>query len=327
MVNRLNRGESWLRKRGKRRRPEITECIPKCEIHFQADEFNGSHLKTFSRIHSVFLTIPALLFAVGAASAQSSGVPDAPEPHAVVAAAVDFESGDAAVSTSLIDGEAAGAWQNQSPPAQADPQAASSMKHAAYERRKWAQYVDPGERIPALYPHDKWVFWLHEEARVSTVFPALVSAGYGQLTDTPSYGSDSEAFGDRVGAAFLRQATMRFFCSSFYPVVYREDPRYFRNAEGGYGGRAGWAAERAFITQKDSGSHGFNFSNIIGHLTASVLTAAYYPQKSVNAHVVLQTWGTSIAGSAGNNLFLEFWPDVVNAIHKHKQDKDSSGTR
>ena len=41
----------------------------------------------------------------------------------------------------------------------------------------------------------------------------------------------------------------------------------------------------------------------------------------------MQTWGTSIAGAAGNNLFLEFWPDVINAWHHRKQHADSSGTR
>ena len=163
--------------------------------------------------------------------------------------------------------------------------------------------VDPGEKIPALYPEDKWVFWLHEEGpRLLRLPGRLLSAGYGQLTDTPHYGTDSGAFGERVGAAFIRQATMRFFCSSFFPVFTHEDPRYFRKASGSYLGRAGWAAERVFVTQRDSGSHNFNYSNIFGHLAASALTPLYYPDKSANTHVVMQTWATSIAGAAGNNL-------------------------
>lgn len=153
----------------------------------------------------------------------------------------------------------------------------------------------------------------------------MLSAGYGQLTNTPAYGSDSEAFGDRMGAALIRQASMRFFASSLFPVVYHEDPRYYRKASGGYLGRAGWAAERAFITQRDSGHHGFNFSNVLGHLAASALTPTYYPAPSANFHVVMQTWATSIAGSAGNNLFLEFVPDALNAWHQRKSNRDSSG--
>jgi len=208
---------------------------------------------------------------------------------------------------------------SQNPPAKASPEAASPIEHAPFEERKWSQYVDPGERIPPLYARDKWVFWLHQEARVPAAFPALVSAGFGQLTDSPDYGSDSEAFGDRVGAAFLRQASMRFFCNSAFPVLLHEDPRYFRKASGSYRSRIGWAAERAFVIQRDDGSHGFNNSDIFGHLAAAALTPTYYPHPSANTGVVFETWGTSIAGDVGNNMFLEFWPDVTNLWRRHRQ--------
>ena len=267
-----------------------------------------------SRLPICLVLVFAFVLSLGARAAQgqSALLPDAPKPQVAV---VD--------DPGLLDGAVSA--DPQASTGGSSPQAARPMAHASYEKRKWAQWVDPGERIPPLYAKDKWVFWLHEEARVSTVFPALVSAGYGQLTDTPAYGSDSEAFGDRTGAAFLRQATMRFFCSSMFPVLYREDPRYFRKARGSYLRRAGWAAERTFITQRDSGSHGFNFSNILGHLAASALTPLYYPAPSANVRVVMQTWGTSIAGSAGDNLFLEFLPDAMRAWRRHKDGKDSSG--
>jgi hypothetical protein len=213
---------------------------------------------------------------------------------------------------------------SQSPPAKASPDAASPIEHAPFEVRKWSQYVDPGERIPPLYAKDKWIFWIHQEARVESAFPALLSAGYGQLSGVPAYGSDEEAFGDRLGAAFLRQATMRFFCNSFFPVIAHEDPRYFRKASGSYKSRAGWAAERAFVIQRDNGSHGFNTSDIFGHLAASALTPTYYPRPSANAAVVFQTWGTSIAGDIGNNMFLEFWPDVTNLWRRHRQKVDAA---
>jgi len=261
-------------------------------------------LRSFLPICLVLLLASVLALDAGVAQAQIPGrLPDAPQPQSAVADEAGVPVGEGG----------------------AGPQAARPMAHAPYEKRKWAQWVDPGERIPPLYARDKWVFWLHEEARVSTAFPALLSAGYGQLTDAPAYGSDSAAFGDRVGAAFLRQATMRFFCSSAFPVLTHEDPRYYRKARGSYVRRAGWAAERALITQRDSGQHGFNYSNIFGHLAASALTPLYYPAPSANVHVVMETWGTSIAGSAGNNLFLEFVPDAIQAWKRHRARKDSSG--
>ncbi|MFP5229908.1 MAG: hypothetical protein ACLGXA_20020 [Acidobacteriota bacterium] len=215
--------------------------------------------------------------------------------------------------------------QDQSPPAHASRKAASSIEHAPREQRKWARFVDPGEKVVPLYPRDKWKFWVHEEFRWYAAAPEFISAGYGQLADTPDYGSDSGAFGEKLGAAFIRDATMRFFCDSMFPLVTHEDPRYYRKASGGYWSRAGWAAERAFVIQKDDGSHGFNYSNIAGHLAASALTPAYYPPKSANAGMVIQTWTTSIAGSVGNNLLLEFVPDALNAWHRHRQRLHSTG--
>ena len=198
----------------------------------------------------------------------------------------------------------------------ADPKAASPLAHESYEKRKWSGYVDPGERVPVLHTSDKLVFWLHEEGELTSPLPAFVSAGYGQLTNSdPKYGTDEGAFGERLGAAFLRQASMRFFSDSLLPALDHEDPRYYRKASGGYAGRALHAAEFTFIDRNDSGQRTFNSSDIAGHLAASALTPAYYPHSSRTGGVVFRTWGTSIAGAAVNNLFLEFWPDVVNKIH------------
>lgn len=190
--------------------------------------------------------------------------------------------------------------------------------HESFEKRKWSGYVDPQERVPILGTKDKMAFWLHEEVEPASPLPAFVSAGFGQLTTgDPKYGSDEGAFGERLGAAFLRQASMRFFCDSFFPALDHEDPRYYRKASGSYLGRALYAAEFTFVDRNDSGERTFNKSDIAGHLAASALTMAYYPRSSRNSGVVLRTYGVSIAGAAVNNIFLEFWPDVVN-IARHR---------
>ena len=258
--------------------------------------------------------LPAVVFLLSVAitstaHAQSfTPLPDAPLPRTA-----------RAESVSSVQQMPTVQHDSQNPPRRASPKAASPIEHAPFEARKWAQYIDPGERIPPLYARDKWVFWLHQEVRLESALPAFLSAGYGQLSGVPDYGSDEGGFGDRLGAAVIRQASMRFFCNSFFPVVLHEDPRYYRKASGSYKSRAGWAAERAFVIQRDDGGHGFNSSDIFGHFAASALTLAYYPDPSANLGVVFQTWGTSIAGDIGNNMLLEFWPDVTNLWLRHRQ--------
>ena len=51
------------------------------------------------------------------------------------------------------------------PPGKPQPKSAGSVDQASYQKRKWAQYVDPGEHVPSLSTHDKLNFWLHEETR------------------------------------------------------------------------------------------------------------------------------------------------------------------
>ena len=155
-------------------------------------------------------------------------------------------------------------------------------------------------------------------------FPAVLSSGYEQLTDgDPKYGSDSAAFGQRFGAAVLRETSMRFFSDSLFPTITHEDPRYYRKAHGGVVKRGLYAAERVFVIRRNSGDLGINYSDTLGHLAAAALTPTYYPAPSANGRVVVTTWAVSLAGDAGGNLFLEFWPDVRDAVfHRHRHTAD-----
>jgi len=208
----------------------------------------------------------------------------------------------------------------QSLPTKASPEAASSIEHAPRARRKWAQYIDPGEKVPPLSAADKIRFSFHRSFVASALIPEFSSAGFGQLTGgNPKYGVDSGAFGDRLGGDALRQVSFRFFVLGAFPAIDHTDPRYLRKASGSRKSRVAWAAERAWVTQRDSGRPGFNDADIFGHLAASFLTMTYYPAPSVNAHVVLETFLVSIAGTTGNNEFLEFWPDIINLWRRHRE--------
>jgi hypothetical protein len=207
-------------------------------------------------------------------------------------------------------------------PSPVDPKAVSPLPHESFKKRKWSAYVDPGERVPVLGEKDKMVFWVHEEFQITSPLPALAAAGYEQALNTdPKYGTDSGAFGERLAAGLVREASMRFFSDSLGPTLTHEDPRYYRMASGSHVQRGLHAAAFAFVDRSDDGQRTFNKSNVFGHLAAAVLTLSYYPHQSRNSRVIFETWGRSIAGSAGDNLFLEFWPDVLNKFHqwRHRQ--------
>jgi hypothetical protein len=165
------------------------------------------------------------------------------------------------------------------------------------------------------------LFWLHDETSPVGWVPAVFSSGWEQLMNgDPKYGHNSTAYGERVGAAVLRESSMRFFSDSLFPTLTHEDPRYYRKAYGGVKTRGDYAIEQVFVKRRDDGIRGFNYSDTLGRLAASALTLTYYPAPSANGRVVMQTWAVSLAGDAGANLFLEFWPDVRDAVfhwHRH----------
>ena len=199
------------------------------------------------------------------------------------------------------------------------PDHASDTSHMVPS--KWFGVVDPGERVPPLDTRDKMMFWLHGEISPVSLLPALISAGYGQATGfDPKYGNDAGAFGEKLGAAALRQASMRFFSSSLLPTLTHSDPRFFRMGYGSAGERSRHALKQLFIQQRDSGESGFNYSDIFGRLAGSALAMTYYPGPSVRTTVVFRTWGTSLAGAEVDNLLLEFWPDIRDAVfHRNRK--------
>ena len=102
---------------------------------------------------------------------------------------------------------------------------------ADVKRRQWSVVVEPGEKVPALTSREKLLFPVHETFRWSTPVGILYSGWYGILRDNnPHFGVNAAGWGERVGAAALRQESTRFFSDGFLPLAFHEDPRYFRKA-------------------------------------------------------------------------------------------------
>ena len=193
--------------------------------------------------------------------------------------------------------------------------ATRSSDAAAVQKRHWSDIVEPGEKVPALTVRDKLLFPVHETFRWSTPAALLYSGWYGILRDNnPHFGVDAAGFGERLGSSAIRQEGSRFFSDGFFPILFHEDPRYYRKAYGSYSTRAFYSISRAVVTQRDSGGSGFNTSKVLGRGFSAALTQAYYPQASIAPRVVFTTWGISLTQLAAADFFDEFWPDVKRKL-------------
>ncbi len=181
------------------------------------------------------------------------------------------------------------------------------------------------QNICPLTAGQKAHVWLRKSYSPINAVAAAFDAAIWQATEPRSeggYGQGWDAYGSRFGAALANTESSRFFGSFLYPTLFREDPRYFREARGGAGHRLGYALSRVVVTRTDRGRRSFNFSQVLGAFTAAALTNAYYPEADQNVPRTMRAAGFNLLGAAGWNVVYEFGPDLLRKIGGHKKSAD-----
>ena len=195
---------------------------------------------------------------------------------------------------------------------------------AAKPRRRpghLAMTVQAGEVALPMTAHDKFVGGLRDSYTLFAIAGWFSSAGWSHLTNgTPNYGTDSGAFGQRLGAAALRGTTMGIASKSIFAPLYRQDPRYFTMGRGNnIFKRSVYAGTRVLVTRMDSGRETVNISLLSGNAVGALLTPLYYPSHNSSAGQVAKTFGNSLGGSAVGFLVDEFLIDALVKLHLKRQ--------
>jgi hypothetical protein len=164
---------------------------------------------------------------------------------------------------------------------------------------------------PPLTARQKWQLMLKSQLDPFTFVSAGLTAGIGQATNSfVQYGQGAEGYAKRYGAALADNADTSFFSNYAYPVLFHEDPRYFRWGEGRIRKRIAYAFEQVFVTKKDSGGRTFNFANVLGVFTAGAISNTYYPSHDRGLGLTASRAAIALGYGSVGNLFLEFWPDI-----------------
>ncbi len=131
-----------------------------------------------------------------------------------------------------------------------------------------------------------------------------------QLEDShPEFGQGAKGYFKRFGTSYADQVNGNMFTEGFLPVLLREDPRYFRMAEGPKKKRTLYALSRIFVSRTDSGKTTFNYAEVVGNGIAAGIGLAYYPDNR-NISDYMMNWGTELATDASSQVLKEFWPDI-----------------
>jgi hypothetical protein len=132
-------------------------------------------------------------------------------------------------------------------------------------------------------------------------------AGFEQWQDLyPGYGQGAEGYGKRFGASYADLATSTFLGSAIFPSLLKQDPRYFYRGTGSKRSRFLHAVASAVITRGDNKRWQPNYSSLLGTLTASGISNAYYPEKDRGVGLTFQNTAIGIGGNAVINVLQEF---------------------
>ena len=150
-------------------------------------------------------------------------------------------------------------------------------------------------------------------------FVAGVDAGLSQWeNDFPEYGQGADGYAKRFGASYADSFEGTLFGTAIFPVMLRQDPRYFRKGTGSFNSRLWHAIGSTVICKGDNGRWQPNYSNVLGNLAAGGISNAYYPQADRGAALTFERAFTVTAEGAIGSVFFEFWPDISRKLaQKH----------
>lgn len=172
---------------------------------------------------------------------------------------------------------------------------------------------------PALTTGEKFHLFVKSSFDPFEWAAAGFQAGVSQAeNEFPGYGQGAAGYGKRYGASLADQVSSNFFANFAYPVLLKEDPRYFRLGQGSIKHRIIYSLEQEFVCHTDAGGRAFNWSNVLGAFTSGSLSNVYYPSTDRGFGLTMSRSAISLAYGSVGGLVDEFWVDISHKLfHKH----------
>ena len=179
------------------------------------------------------------------------------------------------------------------------------------------KYIEPGQSAQPLSSADKVLFGAHQLMSPYLLLTIAAAAGYEQAANgSPNYGTNFSAYGQRLGAAAIRDASQTIFEDSVMAPILHEDPRYYvLGNRHNVVVRATYAISKVFVTRSDDGDATPNYALFAGYAGAAALENSYYPSDNRGFTETAKSFGGSIGGAALSNVVREFLPNILHTVH------------
>ncbi len=187
-----------------------------------------------------------------------------------------------------------------------------SLPQAPSQQHSFKPFTAIGTRqlpqaIP-LTPRQKFALFGDFTLDPTTYIVTGLLAGVEQAGNTyVDFGQGARGYGRRYGTAYADFFTADFLGETLFPVLFKQDPRYFYSGEGTIRVRTLYAISNSVVCLGDNGRKQVNYSRILGDLSSGGISNLYYPASSRNgAALTFYNFGFGIAAQAATNLVQEF---------------------
>ena len=188
---------------------------------------------------------------------------------------------------------------------------------AQYPASATDKFIYPGQTAPTITAKDKVEMGLLHGVSSYSILGWFVSSGIDHWNDdSPHYGVDKGAYGERLAAAAVRGYTEEILKDSVLASVLHQDPRYYKMGPGhSLRLRAAYAASRILVTRNDKGRLAPNYTVMGGNLLGAALTNAYYPAADRSFGQTARTFGAAMYGGSISLLATEFLSQILEKAH------------
>ena len=177
--------------------------------------------------------------------------------------------------------------------------------------------VETSAGVPSLSPGQKFHLAFKSSVDPFVFVADGFVAGLGQARNTnPGFGQGAEGYFKRLGAAYLDTADGTLWGNAILPVLFKEDPRYFRLGSGTFTHRFLYSAATTIWCKRDNGTWGPNYANVLGNFISGGISNAYYPAADRGVANTVDGALTVTAEGVVGAEFVEFWPDISRRLFR-----------
>lgn len=179
--------------------------------------------------------------------------------------------------------------------------------------------VESADNVPPLTAGQKFHLMYKSSIDPFVFVAAGFVAGYGQALDSnPGFGQGAQGYFKRFGASYADTVDGNLWGNAILPILFKEDPRYFRLGTGSFKRRFLYSASTTVWSRRDNGTWGPAYANVLGNFVSGAISNVYYPASDRGVEQTLDGAITVTAEGTIGAEFIEFWPDISRHLFKKK---------